>query len=161
VTATAPTAPTVSPLPPPPTIPPTLVPTSDLTPPSIDSFAVTSPGVALNGSYYIGGACYPPTATIEVSASDASGVASVTLYYRVDPYDPALSPLPLNSAPMNPIGGGAYEYELDPVNSWTEGEISMWVRATDSHGNITAYVPFGNPYLTTDVSLLWEPFCIT
>ena len=151
--------PKVTPLPPPPTIPPTPVPTpvptADTFAPSVSAPFITSPGAYVNGSYYVGhNPCSPPSATIRVTASDPSGLNYVRLYY-----------LPpggtFTFGTMTFIGNNTFEYVITPPNAWPQGEIGLWAQAQDGLGNTSGYVPFGNPYSTSDVSLFWNPICVT
>lgn len=158
-TRTATAAPTTTPLPPPPTIPPTpiptVAPTADVFAPSVSAPYITSPGAFGNGSYYLGHSpCAPPSATIRVNASDPSGLNWVRLYYR-DPTGVT------TYGTMYAVGGGTFEFVITPPNAWPNGEIGLWSIAQDIYGNTTGYVPFGNPYSTSDVSLFWNPICIT
>lgn len=151
--------PTATPLPPPPTPAPTPVPTPVPTPdvfvPTVSAPFITSPGPYFNGSYYVGNSpCSPPSATIRVTASDPSGLNWVRLYYR--------NPSGVTTyGTMSSIGNNTFEFVITPPDAWPQGEIGLWSIAQDAYGNTTGYVPFGNPYSTADISLVWNPICIT
>jgi hypothetical protein len=91
---------------------------------------------------------------MQVTVTDPSGLNWVRLYYE----PPGLPPLTYGT--MQIVGKSTFLFTLTP-GDWIDGEIGLWVRAQDSLGNTSAYVPFGNPYSTADPSLLWDPFCIT
>lgn len=147
---TAPPTPTPTPTP-----VPTPAPTADVFVPTVSAPFITSPGPFGNGNYYIGySPCAPPSATIRVTASDPSGLNWVRLYYR--------NPSGVTTyATMSFIGNNTFEFVITPPNSWPYGEIGLWSIAQDVYGNTSSYVPFGNPYSTSDISLFWNPVCIT
>lgn len=146
--------PTAAPTPTP-TPTPTPAPTVDVTVPAVSAPSITSPGPFGNGSYYLGySPCAPPSATIRVTASDPSGLNWVRLYYR--------NPSGVTTyGSMSAIGNNTFEFVITPPNAWPQGEIGLWSIAQDTLGNTSTYVPFGNPYSTSDVSLFWNPICIT
>lgn len=147
--------PTATPLPPPPTPVPSVQPTPDVFVPTVSAPFITSPGAYFDGSYYVGkNPCSPPSATIRVTASDPSGLNWVRLYYR-NPNGAT------TYGTMSSIGNNTFEFVITPPDAWIGGEIGLWSIAQDAYGNTTGYVPFGNPYSTADVSLVWNPFCIT
>lgn len=141
-----------------PTKTPKPTPTPDTTPPSLSNMTAT--GFFSNGAYYITGPssinCPPHESTITVTATDPSGVASVTLYY-----------LPGNSGvlstTMSPAGGNTWQGVIVAEDSWSDaqfpddpnGLINYWVRATDTEGNLSGSFDHSNNYrLYSGVCLL-------
>ena len=125
-----------------PTPSPTPTPTPDSTAPMLSNLTTT--GFPFNGQYFIYGpsaTCMPHSATISVTATDAGGVESVTLFYW--PGGAAVS-----STPMAPAGSNVWQATITAQDSWTAGPnglINYWVRAVDPSGN-EAQLDHSNAY---------------
>jgi hypothetical protein len=76
-----------------------------------------------------GGLRCDDTATVQVSVTDSSGVATVDLEW--DPPGPA----PVTGSRMTPAGGGQYQGQITATETWTEGDPPYTVVASDRVGN--------------------------
>jgi len=134
--------PTATPTPVPPTLPSnTPVPTSttvaDTTVPTVRTTVSTK-------LFYEGGdTCGPQSVTITANVVDPSGVADVTLFYRVLPPGSISSSLPWQHGAMTSVGGGKYQLSLSsdtlpppPLDGQTE-TLQFYVVAHDGLGNMT------------------------
>lgn len=135
--------PTLKPTPKP-TKTPSPTPTPDTTPPSLSSLIITDPGPdAGDGHYHIfvpSSTC-AHTATLRVTATDPSGVASVTLFYW--PGGPG-QPL---STQMTSVGSNNWQGTITAQDAWQDGQISYWVQATDAQGNQSPVFDQSNSYI--------------
>ena len=135
------------PTPPPPTAPPPTAPppTPETTKPSLSNLTTTGGYYGGNGDYYIYGPsslsfCPYPSATMRVSASDASGIASITLYYWPGNSGQLSKPMNLSAGSVT---NGEWTTSFSAADSWADaafnqdpaGLISYWVVATDAVGN--------------------------
>jgi hypothetical protein len=119
------------------------IPNPDTTPPALSDLIITAPAPnSADGNYYVFGPsapCTPHAATIRVTATDASGVASVTLFYW-----PGGSGV--MSVPMNLIGSNTWEATFNVLDPWDTGLINYWVQAQDTVGNLSPSFNHSNAY---------------
>lgn len=130
---------------------PTPTPPPDTTAPTLSNLIITSPGRDPNdGQFYIyGQGCPPPqTATVTVNATDPDDpVSAVTLYYW-----PGGSGV-LSTSMVKQSNSNVWVGTI-VAQGWDAGQISYWVRAVDTHGNIRQLDQSNNYILTKGMCFL-------
>ena len=93
--------------------------------------------------------CGPDEVTIEASATDASGVAAVTLHYRI--FDGSTYWVGWRTDDMQGFVGGIYKTTLNPatLRGRNDGHIEYYVEAEDELGNTSQACSPSSPYKVT------------
>ena len=119
-------------------IPPPIIITPSITPPSDTSGPSLTNVSHSPDSIFDGITCGPTSATISVSATDPSGISKVELYYRVVKSSQQGQ---WQTLIMSATGGGIYQAKLGTAElsaslaNYSPGNVEYYVKAWDSRGN--------------------------